>query len=676
MELRTVLLIVLAAVAALSLVFYQYFYKNPRKGNLKFILAAMRFLTLFCGLLLLINPKFVNNDYYLEKTNLLLLMDDSSSMDEATSKEEFSVLIEQIRSNPQLNDRFTMHQYAFGSNLEATDSIRFDQNNTDIAKALSTVDQIFLNGTNAAVLFSDGNQTLGRDYEYLNLNHLTIDPVVVGDTTQYEDLAVGLINANKYAFLKNKFPVETTILYRGVRPISRTVSISINEKRVHQEQVNLNPTKNSQTLNTLIEAESVGIKTIKVEVGILENERNTSNNFKESAIEVIDEQTNVVIVSDMLHPDIGALKKSIEANEQRSVSVVKPSVGTKDLENADILILYQPTQSFREVYTFLQRTGLNYFTITGSKTDWNFLNQVQSSFSKDNNNQTEDILPVLNNAFGIFNLGDFTVDNFPPLIGSLGDISILKESSPLMFQQIRGVDLDKPLFTIITEGKKREAALFGENLWRWRAQVYRNDQSFKKFDEFMGNLMVYLGSNNQRSRLELDYTLVFDNAGSAKIRASYFDESYQFDPDARITIKVEGKENQLVREAPMLLKGSYFEVDLSDLEAGEYDFTVTVSGENLSRTGSFKILDFNPEKQLSSANYQKLDRLAQKNQGKLYYFDQVDSLIENLTTSQQFLPVQKNRQNVVSLIDFRILLGLMAFTLALEWFIRKYNGLI
>ncbi|RIV45858.1 vWA domain-containing protein [Flagellimonas pelagia] len=676
MELRTVLLIVLAAVAALSLVFYQYFYKNPRKGNLKFILAAMRFLTLFCGLLLLINPKFVNNDYYLEKTNLVLLVDDSSSMEESTSKDNLAAAMEQIRSNPQLNDRFTMHQYAFGSNLEATDSIRFDQNNTDIAKALSTVDQIFLNGTNATILFSDGNQTLGRDYEYLHLNHVTVAPVVVGDTTQYEDLAVGLINVNKYAFLKNKFPVETTILYRGARPVSSTVSIYINGKRVHQEQVNLNATKNSQTLNTLIEAESVGIKTIKVEVGILENERNTSNNFKESAIEVIDEQTNVVIVSDILHPDIGALKKSIEANEQRSVSIVKPNVGAKELEDADILILYQPTRNFREVYTFLQRSGLNYFTITGSKTDWSFLNQAQGSFSKDNNNQTEDILPVLNNAFGIFNLGDFTVDNFPPLIGSLGEISILKESSPLMFQQIRGVDLDKPLFTIITESKQREAALFGENLWRWRAQVYRNDQSFQKFDEFMGNLMVYLGSNNQRSRLELDYSLVFDNAGLAKIRASYFDESYQFDTNARINIKVEEKENQLVREAPMLLKGSYFEVDLSDLASGEYDFTVTVTGENLKRSGSFKILDFNPEEQLSSANYQKLDRLAQKNQGKLYYFDQVDSLIEDLATSTQFLPVQKSRQNVVSLIDFRILLGLMALTLALEWFIRKYNGLI
>ncbi|WP_228237329.1 VWA domain-containing protein [Allomuricauda sp. M10] len=676
MELRTVLLIVLAAVAALILVFYQYIYKNPRKGNLKIILAAMRFLTLFCGLLLLINPKLVNNDYYLEKSNLVLLVDDSSSMDEATSKEEFSEIVEKIRSNPQLNNRFTMHQYAFGSNLDATDSIRFDQNNTDIANALSTVDQIFLNGTNAVVLFSDGNQTLGRDYEYLNLNHLTVDPVVVGDTTQFEDLAVGLINVNKYAFLKNKFPVESTILYRGAKPVSGSVSISINGKKVHQEQINLNATKNSQTLNTLVEAASVGIKTIKVEVSSLENERNTSNNSKESAIEVIDEQTNVVIVSDILHPDIGALKKSIEANEQRSVSIVKPNVGAKELEDADILILYQPTRSFREVYTFLQKSGLNYFTITGSKTDWNFLNQAQNSFSKDNNNQMEDILPVLNNAFGIFNLGDFSVEGFPPLIGSLGDISVLRESSPLMFQQIRGVDLDKPLFTIISEGKQREAALFGENLWRWRAQNFRNEQSFQKFDAFMGNLMVYLGSNNQRSRLELDYSLVYDNAGMVKIRASYFDESYQFDANARITIKVEGKENQFVREVPMLLRGSYFEVDLSDLQAGDYNFTVTVAGENLSRSGTFKILDFNPEKQMSSANYLKLNRLAQKNQGKLYYVNQVDSLINDLATSTQFLPVQKSRQNVVSLIDFRILLGLMALTLALEWFIRKYNGLI
>lgn len=87
-----------------------------------------------------------------------------------------------------------------------------------------------------------------------------------------------------------------------------------------------------------------------------------------------------------------------------------------------------------------------------------------------------------------------------------------------MFQQLQGVQLDKPLFAILTASNTKEAVLFGEDIWRWRAQVYRNDQNFQRFDDFIGSLMVYLGSNKQRNRLELDYELVFDNASMAKIR--------------------------------------------------------------------------------------------------------------------------------------------------------------
>ena len=677
MDLSTVLLIIIAVDTALILVYFQYFYKNPRKGSLKTILAALRFVTLFCGLLLLINPKFVSKDYFVEKANLILLVDNSTSMENASSQAEISRVIAQLKQDEALNERFTIHQYRFGNTITAADSVRFDQGNTDISNALSTLNDVFVNGNNAIVLFSDGNQTLGRDYEYINLNeNTTINPVVVGDTTQYEDISIGLINVNKFAFLRNSFPIETSIRYQGSRPISGTVTISINGGRVHQERVNLDGTKNSQTLNTLVEAQSVGIKTIKIEVGTLENERNTANNVKETAIEVIDEKTNVTIVSDMLHPDIGALKKSIESNEQRSVTLVNPNVSQSAFEESDLLILYQPDRNFRSVYEFLENSGANYFTITGSKTDWNFLNRAQESFTVSGSRQPEDILPILNNAFGLFGLGDFSVDGFPPLQGTLGDIQLNKDSEILMFQQLQGINLDKPLFTILIEGNTKEAVLFGEDLWRWRAQVYRNDQSFQKFDDLIGNLMVYLGSNKQRNRLELDYELVFDNAGMAKIRASYFDESYQFDSDATISIKIEGKNTDFSRVSPVLLKGSFYEVDLSDLQAGEYEFKITVQDENLSRSGTFRILDFNPEKQLISANYKKMERLAKKNRGKLYYLDGVETLQSDLASSQEFLPVQKSRDNVVSLIDFRILLGLIVLSLALEWFIRKYNGLI
>lgn len=677
MDLSTVLLIIIAVAAALALVYFQYLYKNPRKGSLKIILAALRFVTLFCGLLLLINPKFVSKDYFVEKANLILLVDNSTSMENASSQAEISQAIAQLKQDEALNERFIIHQYRFGNTITATDSVRFDQGNTDISNALSTLNDVFVNGNNAIVLFSDGNQTLGRDYEYINLNeNTTVNPIVVGDTTQYEDISIGLINVNKFAFLRNSFPIETSIRYQGSRSVSSTVTISINGSRVHQERVNFSSTQNSRTLNTLIEAQSVGIKTIKIEVGTLENEQNIANNSKETAIEVIDEKSNVSIVSDLLHPDIGALKKSIESNEQRSVTLVNPNASQSAFEESDLLILYQPNRNFRSVYEFLENSGTNYFTITGSKTDWNFLNRAQESFTVSGSKQPEDILPVLNNAFGLFGLGDFSVDGFPPLQGTLGDIQLNKDSEILMFQQLQGINLDKPLFTILTEGNTKEAVLFGEDLWRWRAQVYRNDQSFRKFDDFIGNLMVYLGSNRQRNRLELDYELVFDNASMAKIRTSYFDESYQFDANANISITIEGKETDFSRVSPMLLKGSFYEIDLSDLQAGEYEFTITIQDENLSRSGTFRILDFNPEKQLISANYKKMERLAKKNRGKLYYLDGVETLQSELASSQEFLPVQKSRDNVVSLIDFRILLGLIVLSLALEWFIRKYNGLI
>lgn len=675
MELRTVLLIILSAVAALSLVFYQYFFKNPRKGSLNVILAALRLITLFSGLLLLVNPKFVDRDYYVEKANLIFLIDDSESLQTAISKESLTNTINQFKDNGELTDRFNTDQYAFGAAIEATDSLTLAQRSTDIANALSTIDQIYLKGNNVVVLLTDGNSTYGRDYEYLNLNpSLTVFPVVVGDTTQYEDVFIGRINVNKYAFLRNNFPIEATINFRGNTTVNTWVTVVVDGKTVHREQMAFGSTTNSRTLSLTTEATSVGIKNIKISVASLENERNTANNTKETAIEVIDEKTDVVIVSDLLHPDIGALKKSIESNEQRSVTIIKPSE-INTLADADLVLLYQPNRNFSNVYDMLKKSGLNYFTITGSKTDWNFLNRAQQGFFQTGSSQSEEIVPLLNNAFGIFGLGDFNLDNYPPLIGSLGDLELNVNNETILYQQIRGVGLDKPLFSILTEGKHKEAVLFGENIWRWRAQTFRNDKSFKRFDDFMGNLMVYLGSDNQRSRLELEYPAVFDNAGMAKIRASYFDESYQFDSKANLSITVNGP-NDFRREYPMLLKGSYFEVDLSDLTSGSYQFTVTERQSNTKRSGSFRILDFNPELQQTASDYRKLDRLAQKTGGRITYLDSLTELETALGSSKQFVPIQKSRENVVSLIDFRILLGLMAITLALEWFIRKYNGLI
>jgi hypothetical protein len=100
-----------------------------------------------------------------------------------------------------------------------------------------------------------------------------------------------------------------------------------------------------------------------------------------------------------------------------------------------------------------------------------------------------------------------------------------------------------------------------------------------------------------------------------------------------------------------------------------------VEKENLSRSGQFTILDFDVEKQFTASNYMKLQRLAKSTGGELFFPDQTDSLALHLYGNPKFTPIQKSKLNVVPLIDFKWILGIIVLALTLEWFIRKYNGL-
>src|SRR5699024_2407473 len=120
---------------------------------------------------------------------------------------------------------------------------------------------------------------------------------------------------------------------------------------------------------------SVGVHTYSAAIEPLENEKNKENNQRNFAVDVIDQQTNVLILSSLVHPDLGALKKSIEHNEQQTADIRYINDGKPlDLGNYQLVVLYQPTADFQEVYDRILRIGINTFTITGEHTDYGFLN--------------------------------------------------------------------------------------------------------------------------------------------------------------------------------------------------------------------------------------------------------------------------------------------------------------
>ncbi len=643
------------------------------------LLSFLRFVAIFGALLLLINPKVEKQSYFIEKSKLVVLVDNSSSIADHSDIEVLRNKVSDVMSNTALEQRFDIDSYAFAGDLLQTDSLSFDRPTTNIARSLLKTNELHSNSKTAVVLFTDGNQTEGKDYEFADLNgNLEVIPVVVGDTTKYRDLAIGQVNLNRYAFLRNQFPIEVTVLYQGVEPASSDLSIRLNGNQVHRERLEFSTYEKSKTITTLLTATTVGIKSIVVTVEAVGGEKNLINNTKEKAIEIIDEQTNIALISDIAHPDIGALKKSIESNEQRSVNIFKPNIGTDLLENVDIFILYQPTANFRTITEFAKNGNIPTFTVTGANTDFQFLNQINESiFSIDMGYPEQEVFGTVNNSFPHFDISGASLGDYPPLLSNSGPVNFKIENDVLLRMNIKGVEMETPLMALVSNTSRKEIFLFGENIWKWRIQNFRDNSDFTMLDEFMGKLMVFLSKSGKRNRLEVEYEKVYEGSGQTNIRASFFDKTFILNPNANLTLRLEQTEKtSFSREVPMLFKGSYFEADLSDLPSGTFDFTVVETNERISTSGSFKILEFKPEQQFLSANYEKLMKLADKTSGNLYFLDDMDSVVADLAVNERYVPVQKSNRKVVSLIDFRLILGILVLALAIEWFIRKYNGLL
>ncbi len=677
MQITTVVWILVAVVFSLLIVLFQNYYKTKRRGKLIVFLSFLRFLGVFGILLLLINPKVTKTTYDLEKSNLVVLIDNSASIKNSKSISSVKKIVENFTGDKELKDRFRVTSYSFGSELNSvTDSLSFNEKNTNIGRALQSIKEVYRNNNTTVILLSDGNQTLGQDYEFFGTSSkIAVYPVVIGDTTSYEDLKITQVNKNNYAFLKNKYPLEVYISYTGDKTVTKVFTISENGKNIYRENVTFSKNDNTKVVTTNVDAKTIGVKKITTTIGSLPNEKNIVNNTKTVAIEVIDEKTNIAIISAIEHPDLGALKKAIESNEQRSVTILKPTTTSNDWQNVDLFILYQPTEAFKSVFSYATKSNRNSLIISGLQTDWNFLNKVQNAYVFESGYPVQEVIPVLNASFSKFDVSEFSINDFPPLRSNVSPLFPKSLNQTILKTKIRGVSIETPLLSINEGENNKQAFLFGEDIWKWRMQTYRNEKDFKTFDDFIGKLVLYLSSNTPKNRFILDYKQIYLGSNEAVIRASIFDEAFEFDTNATVSLKIQNKEKTISKMVPMLLNQLNYVADLSDLPSGDYNFTATVTGINSSKSGTFSILDYDVEQQFSSSNYKKLNRLAKSTNGALFYANKTGGLKQQLLSKQEYKPVQKSKENIVPLVEFKFLLGLILLVFAVEWFLRKYNGL-
>jgi len=677
MQTDTITYIIISGILALVLALFQYIFKSKKTTKIYWFLAFLRFISIFSVLLLLINPKFDKQSFYDEKPNLIVAVDNSESINYLNQSQNASDLIKTLKQNEQLNDNFNLEFYTFGKSVTPSDSLAFNEKQSNIAEVFDRFSEVYNNSVSPTLLITDGNQTYGYDYEFMTKRYKqAIFPVILGDTTTYTDIKIQQLNVNRYAYLKNKFPVEIIATYNGNATVNSQLRIQSGTTTVFSQPITFSKSRTSQIVNLNLPANRVGVGSYKAEIIPLDNEKNTVNNVKNFAVEVIDQKTNVAIVSDIIHPDLGAFKKSIESNEQRKAVILNTIDFLNQSEDFQLVIVYQPTNNFRSLFKEIDRLKLNKIVVAGTKTNWTLLNQLQTNYNQQVTNQTENFQPTVNQNYSTFIIDDLNFEAFPPLQSEFGETKFSVPFEALLFKTVNGTELEEPLLATFEINDKREALLLGEGIWKWRAQSYLDEKSFNTFDNFIGKLVQYLSSKQRRSRLNVNYESFYNGNDNVKITAQYFNKNYEFDANASITIILKNKITEDTKTYPFVLKNTNYQVDLSGLEAGEYSFTVRTSNGTISKSGELKILDYNVEQQFLNANVSKLESLATNSNGKSYFIDNTSTIINDLLSDSRFAIIQKSSKKIVPLIDWKYLLVLIALSLAMEWFIRKYNGLI
>jgi hypothetical protein len=424
-----------------------------------------------------------------------------------------------------------------------------------------------------------------------------------------------------------------------------------------------------------LDANSVGMSTYKATITSKIKEKNTYNNSKKFAVDILDQRSEIAIVSTINHPDISALKRSIEVNKQRKVTVVNPKE-IKSLQNYSLLILYQPNSFFSAVFEQNKVAKLNTFVVTGTSTDFNFLNQQQTELQFKVSGQNENYLAHFENDFNLFAQDNIGFENFPPLEHKFGTIVPKTNTSTLLSARINGVQLQNPLLTFAENGTKRSAYLLGENVWKWRLESHLNSNSFTNFDLLTDKIIQYLATNSTKNNLTVNFDSFYDSGDNILISAAYFNKNYEFDDKAQLTIRVENKNTKATKKYDLLKTNSQYQVNLDGLAPGSYSFTLTEIKSRSKVTGFFEVSDFDLEKQFVNPDKLRLNQLADATKGSLYYPNQIDSLLDKLIADENYLPIQKQTIIKTPLIDWKALLVFLIVLLSVEWFVRKYNGML
>lgn len=667
---------------------YAYFlYRNDNRFEdikqwVKRTMFLFRFVVVSILCFLLLSPLVKTIFNKVEKPIIVIVQDNTSSIlmnkDSVFYKTEYLTKIDDLKQ--KLSSTYEVKMYAFDEQLSEKSDINYTGKITNLSNVFDELENRFYNqNIGAVILATDGIFNQGSNPVYTSqANGIPIYAIALGDTTPQKDIILKDVIINKLTFLGNQFPIEINGAVQEGDGFKTKLEISNKGKIVFEKEYQITSNNFFINENILIEAKDVGVQNYKVKLSTIENEVSIANNAQDVYIEVLDGRQEILILANAPHPDLKALKLSIESNENYKVKTQMLNDFNGNTEAFSLVILHQ-ISGHEEVIQKLQQSKTSVLYIIDAKASVNQFNQLKTGLEILNSNgQTNQILANVNEQFPLFSLSENTIkyiNNTSPLLGAFGTFNMNENGYNLLYQKIGSVITQSPLMTFFQLDNKKVAILAGEGIWKWRIQEYNKTKKHEAIDELINKTVQFLSVKEDKSKFRLIVKNKFLENEEVLFNAELYNDSYELVNEPDVELLVTNEEGEEFKFNFNKTVNTYFlNAGIFNTGAYQYNATVKLGDKNYTEKGKFQVAQIQLEMNNTIANHQLLSNLVKKHGGELFYPSTLEIIEKAILENNNIASIIFEEKDLKELINLKWIFALVLVLLSMEWFLRKRNG--
>jgi hypothetical protein len=668
----------------------KFIFHEQENPLLKKILFFLRFLSTSLIAFLLLSPLIKTKSTKEIIPTIVVLQDNSASLKHTFNKNNLSNYQDRIEKLvEQLQNKHNVKVYTFGDDIQAFSQLNLNENQTNIEQA---IDQAFAMHEHqhiaAIVLATDGiyNAGINPVYHPLAMNK-PIYTIGLGDTTIQKDAAIKNLSYPEFVYLNDNFSLQIDISAQKLKGQNTTLEVlDNNNKVVLQQNISIQDDNFVYSANVVGSANKPGILAYKVKLKLLSGEIIKENNYDVAYVEVIDGRQKILLLYDVPHPDVKAIRQTIEQNKNYQIDVVQSNSFNQQFNDYDLVILHgvPSTQNLISSSTLqtLATSQKSIWYILSAQSNLQVFNSIQNNLqingSATNGNDVQVIYQPTFSKFILDEQDLKVLQQLPPLLAPFGKYNLKSNADNLFLQRIGNVNTQNPLFLFVEEQGKKTGILAAEGLWRWKLNEYAMNKNTNATDNLINKTVQYLTVKSDKRRFKLSSDKnIYNNNDNILLDAQLYNESFVLVNESEVNVKIVDEQNKVYNFSMDKTLNAYA-LNVGALPVGNYNAIAKTNykGKNYENTIRFSVRAVALEYTQTQADFSLLNNLSMQSGGKFYLPKDIEKMAKDIEENHQIKTILEEHTSTKPLIDWKLFFGVIVLLLAAEWFIRKYNGIV